>query len=243
MAPVGTARRGSGCRTTSCFYHCRPTRPNSTRWRMSGIPARQPAQPPRLGYLRSHYPRGMLSRLEPAHRRAGAHRFHYATRLGQMVRTGHRIGRLVSEADVHGRLRTVKDHQVSNKADVAAIFGRLRTVADGRNTERESARSGLNLPAATQTPAPSYSLPYGLRRGWSRTVADTDLREAWRTGILNFSSMMMMMRCASWCDVRLHGQHASHHHGVPQCGFNTTLTIIQQLGSAGTFPQRFWRLW
>ncbi len=54
----------------------------------------KPAQPPRLGYLRSH-PRGMLSRLEPAHRRAGAHRFHYATRLGQVVRTGHRIGRLV----------------------------------------------------------------------------------------------------------------------------------------------------
>src|SRR5439155_21485539 len=28
----------------------------------------------------------------------------------------------------------------------------------------------------------------------------------------------------NWFGVRLHGQHASHHHRVPQCGFNKPLT-------------------
>src|SRR3954451_13279675 len=36
MAPAGTARRDSKCRTNSCCCRCRRIRPSSTRWKMSG---------------------------------------------------------------------------------------------------------------------------------------------------------------------------------------------------------------
>ena len=42
-----------------------------------------------------------------------------------------------------------------------------------------------------------------------------------------------------WFGVRLHGQHASHHHRVPQCGFNSSTSHWRYGGHNGIVVYEF----